>query len=288
MFKSIRTWVNRPYFFNLSKSVRFMICISFGGFIFFFLYFLTPFNLSKLNQYLLEYVIGISSIVTGVLLFLFFLLPFVFKRFFKQETWTIGRNIIFIIIGLLTSSFCTWLYNYKIKGSFGLEALSLGRFVYYTFIVGLFPSIIVIFFNEKWARKRKIKKVQELLLLKNSINDKKDSELIFTSENHNEVLKITINNLVYVTSQANYACFFINEDNVLKEYILRTTLKKVASKLVNYTEFYRCHKSYLINANYVNNLEGNARGYQLLLSISNIKIPVSRSFPKELLKNIIK
>lgn len=288
MINTIKVWIQRPYFFNLSKSFRFLISLSFGGFIFFFLYFLTPFNLSKLNDNLLEYVAGISFIVTGVLFFVFFFLPFAFKDFFKPETWTIGRNIIFVLFSLLISGFCTWYYNYKIKSSYGLESLSLGRFIYYTFIVGLFPSIIIIFFNEKAARKRKIKSVKELLLLKKITEKKKGNEVIFTSENNNDIVKITVKNLVYITSQANYACFFVVEENVIKEYVLRMTLKNVEYTLSNYSEFYRCHKSYIINSNFVNNLEGNARGYQLLLMKSEIKIPVSRSFPKELLKNILK
>lgn len=147
---------------------------------------------------------------------------------------------------------------------------------------------MVIFLNERSARIRKINRAKELLTLRKVIKKEQNFNVVFTSDSTNESLKITIKNLVYISSQANYACLFVNENSVLKEYVIRTTLKKIEHTLVNYNTFYRCHKSYIINADFVNSIEGNARGYQLLLSVSDKKIPVSRSFPKELLKNILK
>lgn len=288
MIRTVKIWLNRPYFFNLSTSFRFLISLSFGVFVFSFLYFLTPFNLLLLEEHLLEYVTGIGLIVFLSLLFLFFVLPYVFKSFFKPETWTIWRNVIFIIIVLFTTSISTWYFNYKVKASYGMEVLSLSKFIYYTFVVGLFPSIMVIFFNERSVRLRKIKRVEELLLGTNQKINERENEVIFTSDSTNKSLNIPVEKIVFITSQANYACIFINKNNIIKEYIIRTTLKKIEQSLLNYNEFYRCHKSYIINSNYVQSLEGNARGYVLLLSTTDIKIPVSRSFPKELLKNILK
>lgn len=288
MIRTVKTWLNRPYFFNLSTSFRFLISFSFGVFVFSFLYFLTPFNLLLLGEHLLEYVTGLGLIVFLSLLFLFFVLPFVFKSYFKPETWTIGRNVIFIIVVLFTTSVSTWYFNYKVKASYGLEVLSLSKFIYYTFVVGLFPSIMVIFFNERSVRLRKIKRVKELLQGKEKLKKERETVILFTSESTNESLSFPVEDIVFITSQANYACIFINKNNTIKEYIIRTTLKRIEHTLLNYNEFYRCHKSYVINSNYVQSLEGNARGYVLLLSITDIKIPVSRSFPKELLKNILK
>ena len=288
MISKIKFWLRRPYYFNHSISYRFMISFWFSFFVFIFLYFLTPFNLIKLENFLLKYVLGLSLIVFLVLIFLFFLLPLVFKNFFKKDKWTIGKNVLFIIVTLFTTSFFLWFYNFKIKSSYGLQPLSLGRFIYYTFVVGLFPSILVIFFNERNVRIKKMKNVEEILSLKKVEKIKIPKQIYFTSIDTKESILITIKDLVYITSQSNYACFFINENNSLKEYIIRITLKKVEQQLSNYTEFYRCHKSYIVNANFINNLEGNARGYQLITSIDAIKIPVSRKFPKELLKKIIK
>ncbi|MGB0892296.1 MAG: LytR/AlgR family response regulator transcription factor [Flavobacteriaceae bacterium] len=288
MISKIKFWLQRPYYFNMSISYRFMVCSGFSLFVFFFLYVFTPFKLYILKEHLLEYILGISAIVFFVELILFFLFPFIFKSFFKEDTWTIGKNVIFIIILLLITSWSLWFYNYNIKFSFGLKTLSLSKFIYFTFVVGLFPSLLMISLNEKNARNKKIKSVNDILSIKKSNNNFNKEEVEFTSIDTKESIKINIKELVYITSQSNYACFFIYESNTLKEYVIRITLKKVEELLTNYTEFYRCHKSYIINANYVDNIEGNARGYQLLIPLSKTKIPVSRNFPKELLKKIIK
>mgnify|MGYP000303676348 CR=1 FL=1 len=288
--KKLNTWLLRPYYFNFSNSFRFFMSFSFGFFTFLFLYFLTPFSLIFLKgQFLFEYVFGISIIVFLVSIFLLFVLPFLFKNFFNPEKWTIGKNVAFIFIGHFIAGFFLWLYNYKVKNKYGMEPLSLATFTYYTFIVGLFPSIFIIFFNEKYIRERKNKNANDILLLKNDVT-KEDiaSFIVCNSEDSKDTLKIAIENLVYIKSQSNYACFFVYENDLLKEKILRITLKKLEEQLTGYKDFYRCHKSYIINSNYINNLEGNARGYQLLLSVSATKIPVSRSFPRELLKIIIK
>ena len=288
MISKLKFWLQRPYFLNLSKSYRVFVSFCFGFFVFVFLYFLTPFNLIKLGEHLLEYVLGLSTIVFFSVMIVLFIPPLLFKKFFKQENWIIGKNVIYIILNLIVTSFLLWCYNYKIKASYNMEALSLIRFIYYTFLVGLFPSILLLFINERNVRIKKMKNVEEILSLKKVEKIKIPKKISFTSIDTKESILITIKDLVYITSQSNYACFFINENNSLKEYIIRITLKKVEQQLSNYTEFYRCHKSYIVNANFINNLEGNARGYQLITSIDAIKIPVSRKFPKELLKKIIK
>ena len=288
MIAKLKFWLQRPYYFNHSISYRFMISFGFSFFVFVFLYLLTPFNLINLKNYLLEYVLGLSLVVFLALLFLFFILPLIFKNFFKKDEWTIGKNVLFIVVNLFVTSFFLWLFNYKIKPKYGLKALSLSRFTYYTFIVGLFPSILVIFFNEKKARYKKIKNAEEILSVKKTKKTFYSPKIKFTSSDTNESILISVDTLVYITVQNNYTCFFVYENNTLKEHIIRITLKNVEELISSYKEFYRCHKSYIVNANYINNITGNARGYQLYTSVENVKIPVSRNFPKELLKEIIK
>jgi DNA-binding LytR/AlgR family response regulator len=48
--------------------------------------------------------------------------------------------------------------------------------------------------------------------------------------------------------------------------------------------FYRCHKSYVINLDQVNHISGNAQGYKFHLKSAEDLIPVSRS-NNEFVKN---
>jgi DNA-binding LytR/AlgR family response regulator len=47
--------------------------------------------------------------------------------------------------------------------------------------------------------------------------------------------------------------------------------------MLDSTDIFRCHKSYLINLTQVAHISGNAQGYKLHLQNSTIEIPVSRT-----------
>ena len=79
-----------------------------------------------------------------------------------------------------------------------MEVLSLSKFIYYTFVVGLFPSIMVIFFNERSVRLRKIKRVEELLLGTNQKINERENEVIFTSDSTNKSLNIPVEKIVFI------------------------------------------------------------------------------------------
>ena len=80
---------------------------------------------------------------------------------------------------------------------------------------------------------------------------------------------------------------FTKKDGLLKEHILRTTLTKIYKELSEYNHIIRCHKSYIINSNYMKEIRGNARGYTLKSPSIPFDIPVSRRFPKDSLINLI-
>jgi DNA-binding LytR/AlgR family response regulator len=53
-----------------------------------------------------------------------------------------------------------------------------------------------------------------------------------------------------------------------------------------YNYFYRCHRSYLVNLNYIRHISGNATGYKLHLEGVNDLIPVSRNLNNEIIEKI--
>ena len=97
-----------------------------------------------------------------------------------------------------------------------------------------------------------------------------------------------IDNLAYVTSQGNYASFFLKNEGGFKEKIIRITLTKITTELKDYSNIIRCHKSYLVNINHVSDISGNARGYLLKLDFIPISIPVSRRFSKQSLQSLLR
>ncbi|MDP5105491.1 MAG: LytTR family transcriptional regulator DNA-binding domain-containing protein [Polaribacter sp.] len=130
--------------------------------------------------------------------------------------------------------------------------------------------------------------VNEKLLKKEKNYNKIIDEITIYSENKKEKLTIHIDKLIYITIDGNYASFFLDTTNGVKELILRNTLANILKQLKDYPFIVRCHKSYIINSLFFNKIKGNARGYFLKSKNIESKIPVSRSFNKKELVDLLK
>ena len=289
--KTFVNWLSKPYYFNPSTKFKFKISLVFGLFVFIFLYIFKPFDLELYKEHLVEYLTGMASIIFLGSFLILTLFPLIFKDFFKEDDWTIGKNIFLIIIGIFIVGsllrYSSVIYSTKIE----MVDVSYGVYLLYTYLVSVLPIGFVLFINEKNVRERREKKAAEI----NIINKKKvvkkgqplEENIVIYSENKKDFLRFNINNLVYVSSEGNYASFFIEQQNRLEEKILRITLTKIEHSFKKYTAIFRCHKSYIINASYISNVKGNARGYLLESNSIPFSVPVSRKFSKQSLKALI-
>ena len=78
----------------------------------------------------------------------------------------------------------------------------------------------------------------------------------------------------------NYVIIYtINANNEVEKSMQRLSLKKVETKLEELQiNFYRVHKSYLINPDKIEEVLGKSQAYRLKLTALNKEIPVSRNF----------
>lgn len=173
------------------------------------------------------------------------------------------------------------------------EKLSFLQTLKFSIIIGVFPTLVYIYLDEKYhhnkyktASKELTEERKEVIISKPK--RKSTKKVTIYASNNKDNLSFKINTLIYVTSESNYACFFIkNDENIIKEYILRLPLKDVEAQLKEFSEIFRCHKSYLINTSYINEVSGNARGYYFHMNNIKIDIPVSRSINKKQLQGKI-
>jgi hypothetical protein len=224
-------------------------------------------------------------------LLFFIVLPFFFKSFFNNENWTIGKNIFFYFFLVLSINFFNYLYNYSVQITENSEVLSLKDFFTYTFSLAVFPIVFSTYIIEVSYKLQRLKISKEIMKIKDL--DKKIVEENITNnvkvfgENNKENISFNINDLIYITSNGNYASFFIKTTNGTKEKLLRITLTRVFNSLNKYSNIIRCHKSYIINNQFIKSINGNARGYYLKSDYIQKTIPVSRNFKKDDLKNLI-
>lgn len=281
-------WFKKPYYFINSPKFNFILSFGVGFFIFLFLFLFQPFGITSLLNNKLLYTGGfgiVSFIITG---FYFLLLPLVFKKFFKDENWTIGKNIIFLFFLIFTITFGNFYFNSFVQNTKNTELLSLKDFFVYTFSLSIFPIIIFTYISEKLYRIYREKSSKEIMRFKTSNRvEKKDNKVHLFGDNKKENLSFNINDLIYITSQGNYASLFLKTEKGIEEKVLRNTLSNINKLLSNNTNIVRCHKSYIVNTSFVDSISGNARGYFLESNLISKQIPVSRRFTKQDLKNLI-
>ena len=290
--KNILNWLSTPYYFNPTIKFKLKVSLFHGLFIFLFLYVFRPFYLIEFEVIILEYTLGIGIIAFLATFIILYFPALIFKEYFNEDNWTIGRNLFLMAIGITFIGIILWYFGEMYKEPYHLKKLSLLQFLSYTFLVSLIPLTFFIFINEKNVREKREKRVFEIKEINRkkeiNISKKLTKEISINSDNGKENITFHIDNLVYITSQGNYASFFLKNESDLKEKILRVTLTKIATELKEYSYIIRCHKSYIVNINIINDIYGNARGYLLKSDFIPIDIPVSRSFSRESLQKLIR
>lgn len=89
--------------------------------------------------------------------------------------------------------------------------------------------------------------------------------------------KINFDEFLFAEAMENYVAVY----TTAKKYIATTTLKGLIESLPE-KQFIQTHKSYIINLNCVDSIEGN------LINISKYQVPVSKSMKEAVMERIIK
>lgn len=87
-------------------------------------------------------------------------------------------------------------------------------------------------------------------------------------------LELSIDQFMFAKSEGNYLEIYLNKQHSNK-ILLRITLTNLEALLIAFPNIIRTHRSYLVNANYIEKVKGNAQGYQL--HIHTYIVPVSRN-----------
>ena len=124
------------------------------------------------------------------------------------------------------------------------------------------------------------------LLEKSFVPAKKD-RMVQLQTDTKEVFTINLKNLVYVEAQENYSKIVWKDDDLVKEKLLRVTLKKIEDQLAD-DALVRCHRSYIINTEVKFTILGNSNGYYLESDLVKHIIPISRSIGKEIVRKLKK
>jgi LytTr DNA-binding domain len=295
--------LQKPYPLEERKPAQIKLAFLFSFVVFLFLLLLKPFgNTPSFNQVILNS--AIAALLTFMaIIFDFFVLFPLFPQFFKEERWTILREIIFTIIIITTIATFNVIAGVFIwHGSFSFTIwLSM---IFYTAIVGIAPATVSILINQARLLKKYRNEVtiinenlpahvsaKDLIVettptLENEtfLKDPKiktafhtPTHLTLQAENEKDNITILYTSLLAATSADNYVKVFYSENEKLKTTIIRSTLKRVEENIAAFPQFFRCHRTAIVNLALVQNVNGTAQGYRLQLAFLQEEIPVSRN-----------
>lgn len=246
--------------------------------------FFKPFDLhifSFLELVKLTTIYGFATlIVTAVVTVL---LPKILPSIFNDSHWTVLHEIIAYIllltlVALANTAINTFVYrtNFSLFDFLSMLGMVLG--------VGVLPVCLGVVVKQKQLFKKfemAATETQKLLSTHSATRvpatPTPPTTIKLSGTNRNEVLEIQPEELLLITSSDNYVeIYFLNRETAQK-VIFRNTLKTMQTALSSYPQFYRCHKTNLVNVKKVRHISGNAQG--LKLEVEGIKnlVPVSRN-----------
>jgi hypothetical protein len=279
------TFLQQPYP-GASMRSKIFTPLGFGVFICLFLLVFQPFGLSELPFGQLAWGVAGYGLVTALVIFLeMWTGPLLFPAFFAESNWTVGRHIFTILadvffIGLGNQLFSAWYLN---------TALSFYAIIWFqaiTVAVGVFPIVIYVMYSQIGLQK---KYAAEASMIDAQVQERKQHEeqkdeglIIIGAENAEEGLQLSPSQLLFIAAADNYIKIYHLEQDQVKQTLLRSTLKKAAAGLADHPQFFRCHRTFLVNLDHVNSINGNAQGYKLQLAHTQEWLPVSRSLHDEI------
>lgn len=93
----------------------------------------------------------------------------------------------------------------------------------------------------------------------------------------NDTIKLQLQDVIYLEAVGNYVKVFQLQDGVVKNEMIRSTLKQIEQQLSVCPMIVRCHRAFLVNLQQVERILSKSSSMQLLMKHCNETIPVSRS-----------
>jgi len=250
--------LNKKYPFDPNLKHHLIIALGFAVWIFIFLFFTEPLDISVFNNAEKLTYLPLYSFA-GALVYLF-ILPIQQWLFHKNDTKWFYRNELFILgliifIGLVVIRI---LFVYVVNEGF-YSLINFIKIFYIPAILTLFPIIIL----SRWSFGRYYEK---------KIEDKK---IEIKGNGNYENLKILMKDLVCIQSSDNYVEITYLEFEALKKALIRT---KISTVKTTFPELLQTHRSFLINPSHFKQWNNNGK-FEILL-IKDIKIPISKTFIK--------
>lgn len=275
-------FLKKAYPFNddLKRNSKMIFFISISIFVFLLLF--QPLNINALenrDKWLL--IAGIGVITFLALSLNLLILPSLLPAIFLKKEWIVWKEIVWNLWNLFVIAFGYFL-SYKILGILEFDF----QMVIKLLLIAFFPITILIVFNQNRLLRLHLKTANELNRKLSSSKVVQDKLVHFDSEYQKDKLSIKVRLILLIRSADNYIEIFWQDGNEIKSQLIRSTLLKAHEKLKEYNFIFKCHRSFIVNINYIDKVEGNSQGYRLFFEHVDFEIPVSKNMVNKLKEKI--
>ncbi|MCK5028457.1 MAG: LytTR family transcriptional regulator, partial [Bacteroidales bacterium] len=257
---------------DLKYNSKLIFFISIG--VLAFLYLFQPLDVSLMdNKQKLYVVVGLGAVTFLSLSLNLLILPSLFPGIFIKRIWNIKKEILWNLWILSTISVGYSLY-YRLLDIFNVDF----RVILGLIIIAIIPITGLIIVNRNRMLRTNLR-VSERINKKLHDNKSIEEKLVhFESDYEKDNLSIKVSFLLLIRAANNYIEVFWKEGDKSKSQMIRTSLLKAEELLKEHKFIFKCHRSYMVNVNYIDKIEGNVQGYKLFFENLDFSIPVSKNF----------
>lgn len=273
-------WFLRPYPYEQRFWRKAFGAIGFGIFIALFLFIFQPFGLHEIRSDYHLRIFGGFGLITVLASWLADgIMPLLFPRYYRESRWTVLSQILHVafVLILIGSG------NYIFSLYWGFIDPGVGNFFSFqviTLIVGIFPIAFSVMLNEVYLLKRNLREAREIGTLIHAYEHnptESDTQVTLQGDNQEDYLSLSPQHILYLRAADNYVEVWYDSEAGIQSKLLRTTLSAMEAQLDELSALVRCHRSYIVNLDRVQDISGNAQGYRLQIGEVLEPVPVSRS-----------
>jgi hypothetical protein len=264
--------------------------------VFLILLVLQPFGISGIEGHKFWILLGFMGVTAVFLSIPVYLFACLFPEFYKEEGWTVWKQIVNLLMVILFIAVGNWLYSTFVFG-WGLRWDVFCVFALFTLVIGLFPTVLFILLNQNRLLAIHLEEATEMNLhLQRSVSAMESIEtaeivsLLSFQGGTRESMELDSKDLLYIESDGNYIRVNYQKGGRTMQCLLRMTMKQAEEVTGGSPLVAKCHRAFLVNLRKVVKISGNSQGYRLLLEGCPEEIPVSRAYSKqvkELMETIV-
>jgi hypothetical protein len=281
----VAAWLNKPFPKPGNLKTKLIIPFFVAFLVACILMIFQPFGIGKISEGKLLFIGGYAFIIFLVMTVTSMVLPLIFPNFFNPDKWNIGRYLYHIIIDYLTISLFAWIYTVSVASDI-IEANTFAGFLSVTLAVSVFPVLIVVYGYEKTLLTRNLKNAEFLTKSLEKLSGIQDMGLIrqLVFREKSRVITLSSEDFICARAKGNYSQIYYLESKEMKKALIRITLSGISEMADGDPSIIRCHKSAIVNLNYVLRVGGNARNYYLEIKEADLRIHLSRTVQNSILE----